>query len=75
MIIRITVILTILHDVAVESVKKRKRTLTKYLAVYSQVRMIVGIVVCVGCCWWAHIEHMRTASDITAILRLTFFFS
>ena len=46
--IRITVILTILHDVAVESVKKRKRTLTKYLAVYSQVRMIVGIVVCVG---------------------------
>lgn len=44
--IRITVILTILHDVAVESVKKRKRTLTKYLAVYSQVRMIVGIVVC-----------------------------
>lgn len=42
----ITVILTILHDVAVESVKKRKRTLTKYLAVYSQVRMIVGIVVC-----------------------------
>lgn len=42
----ITVILTILHDVAVESVKKRKRTLTKYLAAYSQVRMIVGIVVC-----------------------------
>ena len=28
--------------------KKRKRTPTKYLAVYSQVRMIVGIVVCVG---------------------------